>query len=203
MSEAWGEAVLGRRGRKGKFRGYLAKPEPEKAPDDRVRTSRQPHRRVLPEEARFSEKAESLLGRMLLTGQLCLAHEDDDGRGNDRYEAGMLYAHAVGAYRSVIEAPRSTSGSGRGSACEIAGISEINCAPESCACLRKKQRYDAAFAALMRAGQRAAKAVARVAVHREAITLQDRVYLIIGLDALVAHFGLTGGGRWGHTGKAQ
>lgn len=214
MSVAWvtedphrrrGGFAVARRGRKRKAgrrhpSGQLVRAA---QPDDRIRSARQPHRRGLPKEMRLSEKAESPLGRLLLTGKLRGPFEYDDERASDRYEAGQLYAQAVGAYRSVIEAPRSVSGSGRGSACEIEGKREQFCDPASCACLRKKERYDGAFEALMRAGQRAAKVVARVAVHREAIAPQDLVYLVAGLDALARHFGLTGRGRRAHYRKTQ
>jgi hypothetical protein len=216
VSEAWvswsdeprvrsrGFAVA-RRGRKRKLgrrhpSGQLVR---EKQPDDRIRTSRQPHRRQVAKEHRLDERAESPLGRLLLQGRLRAAGELGDEAARDRYEAGMMYAQIVGAYRAVIEAPKSVSGSGRGSACEIAGISESFCEPETCSCLRRKRRYDGAFEALIGRGQRAAKLVARVAVHREEIAPSDLVYLVDGLQALAVHLGLTGPGRREHYRKTQ
>lgn len=212
---------MARRGRKRKAgsrhpSGQLVR---ERAPDDRVRSSRQPHRRGLSEDDRFSEKAESMLGRFNLRHIISDAEHD----------AGALYAAVVGAYRSVIEAPRATSlravvepervldadePVAGAPTCPAAfaeaseRIVKIGGVPvtvrrwpcggdaQECPCAKKKARYDGAFAAVIGAGQRAAKAVARVAVHGEAIAAEDFVYLTRGLGALARHFGLTGrGGR--------
>lgn len=169
---------------------------------------------------RLDEKAESPLGRLSLTG------ERVDGKFKpfitaEQHDAGALYAHVVGAYRSVIEGPRSTGGSGRGFECgsEVGNPIErqvrvgaavitmrawpCGASDDGCGCARRKARYDGAFEAVMRAGQRAAKAVARVAVHREDLAPQDLVYLVEGLRALARHFGLTERRSSGHSRNAN
>ena len=176
------EADVARRGRKRKTTKRYPSGDPvrEKQPDDRVRTARQPHRRVLKEADRMSEQAESPLGRLCLRGII----------SEQALEAGNRFTAIVGAYRATIEAPASTARSAGGrNPCHVSSTGF--CDPRDCLCLGNKERYDAAFEALSRAGQRPAKVVARVAVHREEITREDLVYLVIGLNALARHFGLT------------
>lgn len=129
---------------------------------------------------------------------------------DDQYNAGCLFAVVVGGYRSVIEGPQSTAGNGSGGlgcpsqygeasekTVRLGAVKfivrEWPCQRDgqACACAVAKGRYDGAFEALMSAGQRAAKAVARVAVHHEALAREDLVYLKAGLNALARHFGLT------------
>jgi hypothetical protein len=157
----------------------------EARPDDRLRTARQPHRREVAAQDRLSERAESPLGRLNLRGVIT----------DEQYEAGLRYCVIVGAYRSVIEAPGGGGGSGRGFSCVTQWTGSIAFCrekPGDCACTLRKARYDDAFCALMDAGQRAAKVVARVAVHREEIAHADVDALRRGLDALAKHFGLRG-----------
>lgn len=187
---------MARRGRKRKSgrrhpSGELVR---EARPDDRVRTSRQPHRRTVPEDSRLDQRAESPIGRLCLQGRIT----------DEQHDAGVRYAAVVGAYGAVIEAPAGTSGSGRGFAClaEQAGTARA-CAidPGGCECLARKARYDRAYEVLWAVGQRAAKAVARVAVWREECSRADLVYLVEGLTVLARHFGLTAGRRSGHSGN--
>lgn len=187
LALTWGDCGLARRGRKRKSTGrrhpsgQLVR---EAAPDDRLRTARQPHRRVLPAADRLSERAESPLGRLNLREII----------SDEQYEAGARYAAVVGAYRATIEAPRVTGGSGRGVECTTAWTGSAawcRAYPGECRCTLRKARYDDAYDAVFSAGQRAAKAVARVAVHREAIADSDIGYLVAGLSALARHFGLT------------
>ncbi len=159
----------------------------EKQPDDRVRTSRQPHRRILRTEDRMSEHAESPLGRLYLRGQLRADETEDPEIAELRYQAGQHYAVAVGKYRSVIEAPKGTAGAGRGFDCCHGLIAE----DDACECRRRRRRYETAFEALAQAGRRAQMTVNRIAVQQDELTEQDRVYLIAGLDALVRGLGLT------------
>lgn len=187
------KTTMGWRGRKRKAgrrhpSGQLAR---EAQPDDRLRTARQPHRRPLRQEDRMSEKAESPIGRLLLRGLLRRDGEQDDENASGRYEAGALYAQVVGAYRSVIEAPKSVSGSGVGFDCGATADKRNPCTRDPCVCAYRKERYDGAFEALDKVGQRCARAVSRVAIHREELTPQESVYLLAGLDALAVHFGLT------------
>lgn len=155
----------------------------DKQPDDRVRTARQPHRRTVRAEFRMSEHAESPLGRYMLRWLIT----------EQQMQAGIRFAVVVGAYRSIIEAPAGTSVADSGARGECYVNTDGFCNPTDCRCLRKREQYDSAFEALSTAGQRPAKTVARVAVHREAIAREDLVYLVIGLNALARHFGLTHG----------
>ena len=149
--------------------------------DIRELATLQPHRVWLPEEKRMDQKAASPLGCLNLLGVLTDA----------QYAAGVRYAVVVGKYRAVIETPSAISGTGRGYDCP----GDLNCgrvgAP--CECRRRKERYDAAFAAVIEPGQRAARAVARVAVHGEPCPRGALSDLKRGLDALAKHF--SGEGR--------
>jgi hypothetical protein len=145
--------------------------------DMRSLATLQPHRVWLPEEKRMDQKAASPLGCLNLLGVLTDA----------QYLAGVRYAVVVGKYRAVIETPRATAGAGRGYDCP--GDPKCGRDGEPCECRRRKQRYDAAFAAVIEAGQRAARAVARVAVHGEQCPHGALADLKRGLDALAKHFG--------------
>jgi hypothetical protein len=239
-----GGFVMARSGRKRKIGprhpgGQLKK---KKQPiDDKVRASRQPHRRALmpflreqklevPEvqKAIAGEEAESPIGRLWLAGALALSDDADSQAARDRYDAGNRFAQVVGEYRSVIETPRDVAGSGRGYACDPP-LCRVY--PDDCQCLKRRRRYMEAYEALAGGLRRAAvdlehgidipeplrdaileakrlkedeeftpaaaarrrvlMAVVRVAVHREAITGQDLVYLVQGLEQLRRHFGLT------------
>lgn len=202
VSLAWGRGLARRTGRKRKSgkrhpSGELIR---EVRPDDRIRTSRQPHRRKVEEGDRLDQRAESPLGRL----NLC---KDSDGNRlitADQLIAGQTYARIVGAYRSVIEAPSGTAGSGRGSTClEYWMPGACHQDPDNCSCRQAKERYDGAYEAVVKAGQRAAKTVARVAVQQEDPMREDIPYLVVGLRALVRHFGLTKSGNHGHSGNAQ
>lgn len=164
-----------------------AKPKP----DLKVRTSRQPHRRVLKSDDRLDERAESPLGRLFLRGKI----------DNDSYDAGARYAFVVGEYAATIGSPRTTSGSGRGYDClaEITGThTACRFDPDNCACFRRKARYDGAFEVLERAGRRLLMTVNRIAVHRQEPSDEDIVYLVAGLRVLAQHFGLTRPARRAH-----
>jgi hypothetical protein len=143
----------------------------------------QPHRVWLPQEKRLDQRAGSPLGCLNLLGVLTDA----------QYLAGVRYAVVVGKYRAVIETPSAISGTGRGYDCP----GDLNCgrvgAP--CECRRRKERYDAAFAAVLEPGQRAARAVARVAVHGEPCPRGALPDLKRGLEALAKHFSGEGNGR--------
>jgi hypothetical protein len=175
--------------------------QPKQIETDAVRTSRQPHRRALAHQLRAQgtdkdqvEKltggweAESPIGRMWAGGLLKRAGDSDSQAARDRYDAGNMFAQIVGAYRSVIEAPRDVAGSGRGFPCQ-----ELLCAlaRENCECEHRKARYDRAFEALSRLSRRSLKAVNDVAVHRQGIAKEELVYLVGGLEELRRVFGLT------------
>jgi hypothetical protein len=141
--------------------------------------SRLQHRRGLPERLRTHEKAESPLGILNLMGII----------SDEQFEAGGRYARVVQLYRAVIDAPNPYPGSVAGIA--IYGRDEIP-ADE---CVRRKGQYDDAFEAVSAAGQRAAKAVARVAVYREGAEFIALADLRAGLSALAVHFGIVGARR--------
>jgi hypothetical protein len=160
--------------------GELVRPHPEV----RSLATLQPHRVWLPEEKRMDQKAASPFGCLNLLGVLTDA----------QYLAGLRYAVVVGKYRAVIETPRATSGAGRGYDCP----GDLTCGRdpgEHCECRHRKECYDAAFAAVIEAGQRAARAVARVAVHGEQCPRGALPDLRRGLDALAKHFGAGRGQR--------
>ena len=174
---------MARRGRKRKIGlrhpgGELVRPRF----DVRSLATLQPHRVWLPEG--MDQKAASPLGCLNLLGVLSDA----------QYLGGVRYAVVVGKYRAVIETPSATAGAGRGYDCP----GDLSCGRDPlapCECRRRKERYDAAFAAVLEAGQRAARAVARVAVHGEQCPRGALPDLKRGLDALAKHFGGAGGER--------
>jgi hypothetical protein len=134
-----------------------------------------------------------------------------------RYEAGTLFARDVGAYHAIIAGPRMTLGLGhvlmgeqlpQGEMAEsdLPRFSCNSCAPDpdlteaECPCMGRRRRYTDATAAIALgfpgnsiAAARALRAVGRVAVWGHAIGLEQLVYLVRGLDALVEYYGLT---RW-------
>jgi hypothetical protein len=154
--------------------GDLARP----AVNYRALAAQQPHRRILPEAQRLDHRAGTALGTLFLTGRI----------SEQACEAGERYAVICGQYRAAILAPRDQAPSGKGYICGA----ETTCQEEgaACECRRRKARYDAAFEALSRAGQRAAVAVSRVAVHGESCPIGMLGPLQWGLAVLAEHFGL-------------
>lgn len=227
------EVVKRRAGRKRKIRDRkpCGRLKPEKHPDDKKRASRQPHRRALKDEDRMSEKAESTLGRLSLQDVISNAHYEAGelyARVTGRYRSVIDSPHAIGGFGRSLPSGDSEAADAteveaheQHGRCGAEGADPIErqvrigtivvtvrvwpcgLTDEGCFCAQRKTRYDAAFEALMRVGQRAAKAVARVAVHGEAIAPQDLVYLKTGLDALAKHFGLTGGRKREHVRNAH
>lgn len=149
--------------------------------DYRAMASQQPHRRWLPEAVRLDQKADSVLGCLNLINII------SDGQ----YEAGQRYARIVGQYRASIQTPAGTSGNGKGYICK-----PMHCMRPppgvviECECARRKENYDSAFAAVFEVGQKAARAVARVAVHGEPCPRGGLADLKRGLSALAKHFGI-------------
>jgi hypothetical protein len=145
--------------------GQLKNDKPKKKDlDDKTRTLRQPHRRALAHELRAAgvahedvgkfvqgEEAESPIGRLWAAGLLKQLGDPDSQAARDRYDAANMFAQVVGAYRSVIEAPRSVAGSGRGFGCARAALQRSR--RELRVPLRRKERYDRAFEALTRLGR--------------------------------------------------
>lgn len=134
----------------------------EKKPDDRIRTTRQPHRRALAHELRAAgiddldvkkasagEEAESPIGRLWLTGKLAATGDPDSQAARDRYDAGNMFAQIVGAYRSVIESPKDVAGSGRGYPCDPLGcLKDREEEHTRCECKARLRRYMGAYEAL-------------------------------------------------------
>lgn len=145
-----------------------------KSVDFRSMAAAQPHRIGLPEALRTHERAASVIGCLNLRGAI----------SDQQFEAGRLYAVAVGAYMATIGGPTLTAGEGRGYEC--AGARD--CPADSCICRMRHARYDGAYRALAAAGRPALMAVNRTAVHDEA---SDIAALRMGLSALARHFGLT------------
>jgi hypothetical protein len=172
----------------------------EHQPDDRVRTSRQPHRRALAHEMRAAgcdyielkkasagEEAESPIGRLWLSGRLAAKQDRDAAAARDRYDAGNMFAQVVGAYLSVIEAPGGTSGSGQKSACQA----DLLCALDTseCACFGRRRRYTNAYEALaggaridLEAGLEDLPAPLRTAIAEARRLRHDETYIPIAAD---------------------
>lgn len=151
--------------------------------DYRALAAMQPHRREVTTKDEngnpnsLNEKAGTPLGNLLLNRTLTA----------EQYEAGRLYSVDCGAYFASIGVPTGLGGGGKGYGCAGA----INC--ENCECRRRKNEYDAAYEALVDAGQRCARAVAHIAVHGKDLMRGEMSPLLRGLDALVLHYGLTNG----------
>jgi hypothetical protein len=152
----------------------------------RVIAFRQPHRQGVPAELRDDARAETLFGRMMLAQTIT----------KGQYNAGVRYRKAVRRYRAhfIPEFPNPEPGS-------IAGFMEPRSSPAQAYRTPADQakfeqdiwddREDAYQFMFQNAGQRACKAVARVAVWDEwaaGITIED---LKRGLDALATHYHLT------------
>jgi hypothetical protein len=155
----WG-ASMSRPGRKRKQGarypgGQRKRRSNEEKIEERVRLARnQPHRRSLRSNDRISELAESPLGRRRLQGDI----------SELQYQAGCRYAVIVGEYRTILQGPKMTAGSGRALSCATlcAAAHELLDARQrgevregllqACTCLDRKERYDAAFEAVLGAG---------------------------------------------------
>lgn len=144
----------------------------------RVIAFRQPHRQEAPENKRHDPKATWPLGILNLLGAI----------SDVQYQAGILYGGTVRRYRAhfLADVPDPSPSS-------IAGFMEPKTgsrAPMNPDDARKlKHAYDAAFESFKT--QRAAKVVARMAVFGERCLIGYENDLNSGLDALVAHYGLT------------
>lgn len=165
---------MSRAGAKKKFKGHVPGKLNVRRLDDDELAARQPHRVWLPDKYRLSEKAATPLGGLNLVGAIT----------DSQYDAGSNYVVVVARYRATIGMPLAGfTGSARSIACK----GHKGCDP--CECRRRKERYDDAFAAVSEAGNRAARAVARVAVHGQACEAGEMDNLRRGLDALAKHFG--------------
>jgi hypothetical protein len=144
----------------------------------RVIAFRQPHRQEAPESKRDDPKATWPLGILNLIGRVT----------DVQYQAGVYYGGDVRRYRAHYLAdvpdPSPSSIAGFMQPSHSGGRGEIDVADI-------KKKYESAVEAVMGAGQRAAKAVARMAVFGERCPIGLEHHLILGLDKLVLHYGLT------------
>lgn len=145
----------------------------------RVIAFKQPHRQGAPESKRHDPKAAWPLGILNLNGTI----------SDVQYQAGVLYGGTVQRYRAhyLADVPDPSPSS-------IAGFMQPGRsggrAMDPADARNLKHAYDAAFEQLMEAGQRAARAVARMAVFGEPCPVEF-IHLRNGLDKLVIHYGLT------------
>jgi len=134
----------------------------------------QPHRRGVPAAVAHDPKAECMMGRMCLNGEI----------SETQYEAGVKYRTAVIRYRSAIEAPRASEASMTG---VLAGPSGGGTPISERKQIELRNSYMRAFEAVEQAG--AARDVAHCAVFDRAPFTLDKVQR--GLDALAVHYGLS------------
>jgi hypothetical protein len=149
--------------------------------DPKVIASRQPHRQGIPLEVVHDPAAESNFGKLFLQRHISQV----------QYQAGLDWRRIVQKYRSVICAPKPDAVSMSGVIVgPWGGSGEID--PKKAEEWRKE--YNEAFEALESgAGNRGTRAVNHWAIY-------DRgdyalAYLVVGLNALAAHFRLTKGRR--------
>lgn len=146
--------------------------------DTKVIAFLQPHRRDVAPELRHDALAGTMLGRLQLGGKIT----------KEQHDAGDWYAGVVRRYRQVIMAPNPSPGS-------IAGVQIVGSSGpmfiEDDEAKRRKSTYDSAFEVLDAKGQRVAKAVAHTAVNDRAADGDALKLLVIGLEALAIHRGLT------------
>lgn len=138
-----------------------------------------PDRQGLPESLRSHQNAGTPLGRLNLKGHIT----------DEQLEAGRKYARDVRLFQAVYSGPKPFAsaidpGAAGGQIVPIPlQVEEIK---------RRIDAYDDAFTALWSAGQRAARAVSRLAVYDEWLPMPDALeQLQLGLHALVNHYGLT------------
>lgn len=135
-----------------------------------------PHRQEVQPEIRHDPLAETKLGRLRLGGWIT----------QPQYEAGDKYREIVRRYRTVIDAPRGEVSMSGVIVGPWGGSSDL----DDDEAQRRKDQYNSAFEALeCGAGNRAARAVAHVAVYNRVEFVMDD--LRRGLTVLAEHFGLT------------
>jgi hypothetical protein len=134
-----------------------------------------PHRRALPERLQLNQRAECVLGRMSLHGEIT----------NLQFLAGQAWASMVGSYVATINAPHALAGTGKGYDCPPDCLGE-------CECSRRRERYQRAFEAVMvSAQQRGMKALNHTVIHDRECPIHWMPHLRWALTALVHHLGLT------------
>ena len=146
--------------------------------DPKVIALRMPHRTAVPQSVAHDPKAEQHLGVYNLNGKIT----------NQEYEAGKWYAETVNRYRAVIDAPKSSPSSNAGVLVPIFGGQPY--AMDDDEAQRRTSIYNAAFEVVGGVSQKAAKAVARVAVYGERCPDDLWRQFRLGLLALAVHRGL-------------
>jgi hypothetical protein len=134
-----------------------------------------PHRKGLPERLQQNQRAESVLGRMFLHGEItalqCLA--------------GEAWASMVGSYMATIQGPHALAGTGRGYDCPIT-------CDDDCECVRRRNRYMRAYEAVIKVAQRQGmKRLTHVVIDNRECPIPWMQDLRYALTALVHHLGLT------------
>jgi len=133
------------------------------------------HRKHLAVVDQIDQRAESVLGRMRLRGQIA----------EPQYLAGQRYAKVVGAYLATIAPPGSLAGRGRGFDCP--GTDPC----EDCVCARRRAAYTSAHDHVMeKVGHRGAVAVKTVVIEDKPCPHYLLTSLDWGLSALSHHFGI-------------
>ena len=169
------EIMVGRKRKKGP-REPNGRVQRVKEIDPKAVARRQPHRRGVPAALAHDPKAECMMGRLCLNGDI----------SEMQYEAGVKYRTAVLRYRSAIEAPRASEASMAGViAAPSGGGSPISERRQ----IEIRNGYMRAFEAIEQAG--AARDVAHCAVFDRPPFALDKVQR--GLDALAVHYGLRRG----------
>ncbi len=173
--------IIERRGRKRKNGARYPSGElrEARAPSPAMIAARMPHRGSVSQEDAVNAIAESELGRMHLKGKI----------SKGQYDAGCRFASVVARYRATIMGPRPVLAGGRGYDCP----GDHNC--DDCECRRRAVAYNDAYAALIRAGQQAAKAVRIVALQDQPCPWALRSPLDWGLSALRQHFDMEDDGK--------
>jgi hypothetical protein len=169
------EIMVGRKRKKGP-REPNGRVQRVKAIDPKAVAKSQPHRRGVPAALAHDPKAECMMGRLCLNGDI----------SQTQYEAGVKYRTAVMRYRSVIEAPRASEASMAG---VLAGPTSGGAPISERRQIELRNGYMRAFEAIEQVG--AARDVAHCAVFDRGPFVLDKVQR--GLDALAVHYGLRRG----------
>jgi hypothetical protein len=144
----------------------------------RIIAFRQPHRQGAPESNRHDPKACWPLGILCLNNVIT----------EEMYQAGVNYGATVRRYRAhyLADVPDPSPAS-------IAGFMQPSGSrgPGDVDAGKIKDAYNSAVEALMDAGQKAARTVARMAVFGESCPVGCGGHLLAGLSKLVSHYGLT------------
>lgn len=162
-----------RRGRKRKT-GHIYPGSIDADPRMRDVALSHPHRR----RWGLDQRAETPLGGLNLVGALT----------DEQYAAGCQYAKDVAKYRAALGLPKSTP-----SGVDLNRVGGMDRGVETLdpdEIAHRKEAYDRAFAAVLEAGHRAARAVAQVAVYGNACPEGCFQDLKRGLDKLAAHYRL-------------